>query len=158
MIQGYGKPLDSEKGLTLVEVLVAAVILGIAVISFSYMFGTAGADVIKLGNQRVCLHVARQEMEGLLELPYDAAALTVGRHYRRFKGPPADNGLDLEGHLFVQWQITSVDDPYGTGQDYKTIVLELYDDLLDEDPGWQGTDPAVQPVERVVTLTTIMAP
>lgn len=154
--------LASERGISLVEVLIAAIILGIAVISVSHMFGTAGAEVGKLGNQRVCLQVAQQEMERLLGLPYDDDELdTVGTHSRRFEGPPNDIGVpSLDGNLFVHWQVSYVDDPYGTGQDYKLIVLELYDDLLDGDPHWQGSDPSGQlnDVERVVTLTTLMAP
>lgn len=155
--------LASERGVSLVEVLIAAIILGIAVISVSHMFGTAGADVGRLGKQRVCLEVAQQEMERLLGLPYDDDELdTVGTHSRRFKGPPNDIGEpSLIGDLFVQWQVSYVDDRYGTGQeDYKLIVLELFDDFLDGDPHWQGSDPSGQlnDVERVVTLTTLMVP
>ena len=159
--------LASERGVSLVEVLIAAIILGIAVISVSHMFGTAGADVGKLGNQRVCLQLAQQEMERLLGLPYDDDELdTLGTHSRRFRfefeGPPNDIGVpSLDGNLFVHWQVSYVDDPYGTSQeDYKLIVLELYYDLLDGDPHWQGSDPSGQlnDVERVITLTTLMAP
>lgn len=153
------RPFSSEKGLTLIEVLTAAVILGIAVIAFSYLFGTAGADIVQLGDERVCLQVAQNEMENLLRLPYDDPALSAGRHYRRFKRPPAPSDPDLDGELFVEWQVTYFDDPYGTGQDYKRIALELYDDLLDGDPNWQGSDPDInRPLERAVTLTTLIAP
>jgi prepilin-type N-terminal cleavage/methylation domain-containing protein len=160
MNQGLERSFGSERGLSLIEVLFAAVILGIAVVTFSYLFGTAGADIVQLGNERVCLQVAHQEMEDLLNLPYDDTFLTAGRHYRRFKRPPADvKSPELDGELFVEWQVTYFDDPYGTGQDYKRIVLELYDDFLDDDPDWVGSDPAVnEPVERVITLTTFIAP
>jgi hypothetical protein len=152
--------LNSKAGVSLVEVLFAAIILGIAVISFSYLFGTAGADVVKLGNDRVSLAVAQHEMEALLDLSYDAPELAVGRHYRRFKRPPDPMDPHPQGDLFVDWNIAVFDDPYGTGQDYKTILLVLYDDLLDEETWSQGDDPAgeVKPIERVVTLTALMAP
>ena len=154
--------VDAETGLSLVEVLLAAVVLGIAVISFSYLFGTAGSDIVRLGHERVSLHVAEQEIEDLLRLPYDDANLTVSNgfdHYRRFKRPPGPvTTPDPDGELFVQWQVTACDDPYGSGQDYKRIALELYDDLLDGDPNWVGNHPDVQPQERVVTLSTFIVP
>jgi len=148
----------------LIEVLAAAVILGIAVICFSYMFGTAGADIVKLGNQRVCLQVAQQEMEDLLNLPYNDPALAATGgfdHSRRFKRPPEDiKNPALDGVLFVRWAVTYFDDPYGTGQDYKRIVLELYDDFLDQAIWSQASDPGseITDVERVVTLTTFITP
>ena len=154
--------VDTEAGLSLVEVLLAAVVLGIAVISFSYLFGTAGSDIVRLGHERVSLHVAEQEIEDLLRLPYDDANLTVSNgfdHYRRFKRPPGPvKTPDPDGELFVQWQVTTCDDPYGNGQDYKRITLELYDDLLDVDITWSGSRPTVQTGERVVTLSTFIVP
>jgi len=98
--------VDAETGLSLVEVLLAAVVLGIAVISFSYLFGTAGSDIVRLGHERVSLHVAEQEIEDLLRLPYDDANLTVSNgfdHYRRFKRPPGPvTTPDPDGELFVR--------------------------------------------------------
>lgn len=160
-IHGIRTSMASEAGVSLVEILIAIIILGLTVISVSYMFGTAEADVIRLGKQRVCLPVAQQEMETLVALPYDATDLTVGRHFRRFRRPPAPPDLDLNGDLFVEWYIALINDPHGTGQDYKTIVLEFFDDLLDEDTWPQGSDPRLEirdDVERVVTLTTLKAP
>lgn len=159
---GMKRSLDSETGLSLVEVLLAAVVLGIAIISFSYLFGTAGSDIVRLGSERVSLHVAQQEMEDLRRLPYDDANLTVTTgfdHYRRFKRPPGPvKTPDLDGELFLQWQVTGFDDPYGSGQDYKRIILELYDDLLDGDTSWTGSRPAVKPEERVVTVSMFIVP
>ncbi len=159
--------LGSEKGLTLVEVLFAAIILGIALVSFSYMFGTAGADIVKLGTQRVCLEVARQEMEDLLNLPYDHPELAATdevefNHYRRFRRPPANVKISaVDGDLFVRWAVTYFNDPHGTSQrDYKRILLELYDDLFDEATWSLGSNPSseIKDLERVVTLTTFIAP
>ncbi|NIQ39063.1 MAG: hypothetical protein GTN81_10790 [Proteobacteria bacterium] len=158
--RGLWRTLGPEKGLSLLEVLIAGVILGIAVIAFSYLFGTAGEDIVQLGNERVSLQVAHQEMEDLLGLPYDDSLLSAGRHYRRFKRPPADvKAPDLDGELFIEWRVSDFDDSYGTGQDYKGIILELYDDLLDGETDWQGTDPTLNsPAELVVTLTTFITP
>jgi hypothetical protein len=159
---GIRGALGPEAGLSLVEVLLAAVILGIAVISFSYLFGTAGSDIVRLGSERVSLHVVQQEMEDLRRLPYDHSDLTVSDgfdHYRRFKRPPASvKTPDVEGELFFQWQVTAFDDPYGRGQDYKRIILELYDDFLDGDTSWTGSRPAVKLAERVVTVSTFVVP
>jgi prepilin-type N-terminal cleavage/methylation domain-containing protein len=156
------RSFGSEKGFSLIEVLLAAVILGIAVISFSYLFGAAGSDIVRLGSERVSLHVAQQEMEDLLRLPYNDPELTVTNgfdHYRRFKRPPGPvKTADLEGELFLQWQVMACDDPYGSGQDYKRITLELYDDFLDGDSSWVGSHPGVQPEERVVTVSTFIVP
>ncbi len=164
--RGEQKLLNSEKGLTLVEIIMATIILGIAVISFSYMFGTAGGNIVKLGDQRVCLQLAQQELEDLLRLPYNdpALAVTGGFTNRRFNRPPADTKEQaLDGDLFVRWQVSYFDDPYypnGVGQDYKAITLELYDDLFDEATWSLGTNPSgeITDRERVVTLTTFIAP
>ncbi len=159
--------LNSERGVTLIEIIIAAIILGIAVISFSYMFGTAGGDIVKLGNERVCLQLAQQELEDLLRLPYNDPALAVTNgfdHYRRFKRPPEDiKNPALDGDLFVRWQVSYFDDPYypnGIGQDYKGITLELYDDLFDEATWSLSTNPSgeITDRERVVTLTTFIVP
>ena len=162
MKRGIQSTVSSETGLSLVEVILAAVVLGIAVISFSYLFGTAGSDIVRLGQERVSLYVAEQEIEDLLRLPYNDPGLTVTSgfdHYRRFKRPPGPvKTPDQDGELFVQWQVTACDDPYGSGQDYKGIILELYDDLLDADVNWSGSRPAVQTGERVVTLSTFVVP
>jgi hypothetical protein len=83
----------------------------------------------------------------------------VGRHYRRFRRPPAPADADLDGDLFVEWQIVLHGDPYGTGQDYKEVVLVLYDDLLDDDLWAPGNDPPVNdPRERVAMLITLISP
>ena len=156
---GFQTSFHSERGLSLIEVLCAAVILGIAVIAFSYMFGAAGADIVQMGNERVCIQIAQQEMERLVGLPYEDSDLSVGRHYRRFRRPPAPTDVDLDGDLFVEWRVTLHDDPYGNGQDYKEAVVVLYDDLLDNDLWAPGNDPVVNdPRERVATLITLIAP
>ncbi len=166
-VRGRETFLGSEKGLTLVEIIIATIILGIAVVSFSYLFGTAGGNIVKLGDQRVCLQLAQQEMEDLLRLPYNDPALAVTNgfdHYRRFKRPPEDiKSQALDGDLFVRWQVSYFDDPYypnGIGQDYKGIILELYDDLFDEATWSLGSNPSgeITDRERVVTLTTFIAP
>lgn len=165
MRQGLERSLSSEKGLSLIEVLLAAIILGIAVISVSYMFGTAGADISKLGNERVCHQVAQDEMERLLGLSYDDPGLietSAGSpNSRRLERPP-DGNEDPDGSLLVLWWVTDIDEPAnGVGNDYKCIVLQLYDDLVDEDVRWPSgslSSSDVKVVERVVTLTTIMAP
>jgi hypothetical protein len=146
--------LTSEKGLSLVEVLFAAVVLGIAVVSVPYMFGTAGQNIGRLGDERVCLAVAQQEMEHILSLPY---SLIVDGS-KRFRRPPDPTTQDPDGDLFVQWDVTPIlDDPHGMGHEYKLIVLDLYDRRIDNGD-WQGTTPVVTPEERVVTLTTFVAP
>jgi len=153
--------LIPETGVSLVEVLMAAIVLGIAVVSISHMFGTAGADIGKLGNQRVALQVAQDEMESLLSLPYDDPLLdgTAGDQYRRFERPPNTGVPSLTGSLLVRWSVADIDEAAnGSGNDYKRIVLELYDDLLDDDIWNSGTLPAFKPAERVVTLTTLIAP
>ncbi len=153
--------LTPETGVSLVEVLMAAIVLGIAVVAISYMFGTAGADIGKLGNQRVALQVAQDEMESLLSLPYDDPLLdgTAGDQYRRFERPPNTDVTSLTGSLLVRWSVADIDESAnGVGNDYKRIILELYDDLLDDDVWATGTLPAFKPAERVVTLTTLIAP
>ncbi|MBW2059366.1 MAG: type II secretion system protein [Deltaproteobacteria bacterium] len=151
----------SQSGVSLVEILIAIIVLGLAAVSVSYMFGTAGADVDRLGKERVCLGVAQRELEELLSLPDDSPELSVGRHFCRFRRPPASPAADSGGDLFVEWEVVEIDDPYGKGQDYKKIVLTLYDDRLDDNAwplGLSDLDAEVDPVERVITLTTIMTP
>ena len=148
------RPLSSNTGLSLIEVLFAAIILGIAVTSISYMFGTAGADIGKLGDERVCLQLAQEEMERLIGLPYDHEDLAEGGDSRRFTRPGSEGPADL----YVSWDVTLVADPHGSGQDYKLIILRLYDDRLDGEAWGPGDPPTVTPLERIATLATLKAP
>src|SRR5512134_276378 len=57
-----GRP-SSQAGFTIVEVLVAALVAGVAIVGIALMFGSGSAWVSLLGEDRVALGLAEQRIE-----------------------------------------------------------------------------------------------
>ena len=64
--------LRDQRGLALVEVLTAGVILAIAVIGLAVMFSWGQAFVVAQGDDRVALYLAQQRIESLRASGYTA--------------------------------------------------------------------------------------
>jgi len=74
------RPCD-ERGLSLVEVLVAAVVLGIAAVGVALMFSTGQAFINGEGDSRISLFLAQQKVERLRASGYgelNRLALSTG--------------------------------------------------------------------------------
>ena len=65
--------LRGECGVALVEVLVAGVVLGIAIVGLAVMFSWGQAFVVAQGDDRVALYLAQQKIESLRASSYSAA-------------------------------------------------------------------------------------
>jgi prepilin-type N-terminal cleavage/methylation domain-containing protein len=76
------KLVNAEGGFTLVESVLAVVILGIALGACILSFSMAMRAVSTAGNQQVALHSARLELEGLrtYSLTKSTSPLTSGTH------------------------------------------------------------------------------
>jgi prepilin-type N-terminal cleavage/methylation domain-containing protein len=76
------KLVNAEGGFTLVESVLAVVILGIALGACILSFSMAMRAVSTAGNQQVALHSARLELEGLrtYSLTNSTSPLTSGTH------------------------------------------------------------------------------
>ena len=59
-----------ERGLSLIEVLVAALIVGISAVGVALMFGTGQAYVWTEGDSRVALYLAQQKVEQFRSVGY----------------------------------------------------------------------------------------
>lgn len=60
-----GPKFCEERGLALVEVLVAALILGIATVGLAQLFSSAQIQVVAQGDDRVALYLAQAQIETL---------------------------------------------------------------------------------------------
>jgi len=62
----------NKSGFSLVEILVATLLLLVLLLAGAMVLYTTGADVQIYGNKRVALELARSQMEGLLSTDYDS--------------------------------------------------------------------------------------
>jgi type II secretory pathway pseudopilin PulG len=69
-----------QDGFTLVEVVVAAALLILALSAFIASFVQAGRSAAIADNRLDAVHNARQQMETLISYPYNASALSIGTH------------------------------------------------------------------------------
>jgi hypothetical protein len=111
---GCRKPLRSprlpsgERGVGLMEVVVATVIAVIAVVALAYSFGAGRGLVTRYEIARVALAAAQRRMEMLSALPDTATALQIGRH------PGSGTyAVQVDGRTVVveSWRVDAYDDP-----------------------------------------------
>jgi Tfp pilus assembly protein PilV len=70
--------LTEEIGISLVEVLVTALVIGVAIIGLSSMFGTGSAWVASTGDERVASGLAQQMIEQLRASGWSCATSPAG--------------------------------------------------------------------------------
>ena len=126
--------LRDERGLSLLEVLIAIIILAVALTSISYFFSQARGNIEVTGRMRCGLALAQDKMEELKDLGYSHDDLTVT------DGAPHSDRVDsagiakADGEFYREWAVTPVDDSAdGTGggdMDYKLVELKIYDQRL----------------------------
>jgi len=110
---------DSEKGLTLIEVLVSAVVLVIVILGGMQFFIFGSARINREGHRRAALELAQQKIEELLASNYGEVV------------SGSETGLPLDGiDCNRSTEVTYVDDPadaLGTDdddpQDYKRVSV-----------------------------------
>lgn len=142
-------------GFSLLEVLVAATLLAVAVIGTGYLFVAGQAGLEQEEWLRAALEKASQKMEELRGLPLSDSSLKgepePGREHLEPSNPvvledkgTADPSDDLKGYL--RWRVVLVDDPRsGAGEDYLLVRVEV------------SQDSAFSPFLPGITLETLLA-
>src|SRR6188472_4005062 len=69
--------LRHESGFSLIEVLVAALVLSVGVAATMRVFGASGRTTLRAQAQQVAVQEAQAELERLAGVPYPALALTA---------------------------------------------------------------------------------
>ena len=80
--------VGEQRGLSLVEVLVASVVVGIAGVGVAMMFGTGQAYINAEGDNRVMLFLAQQRIEQVRALGYSSL----------FASPPSSSTQAVPNH------------------------------------------------------------
>jgi prepilin-type N-terminal cleavage/methylation domain-containing protein len=98
------RPKRRQEGWTLIEVLVAVVILTVGLLAVGTMQISAIRGNFMGGNTSIALCLASQKMEDLLNRPYDDADLVAGDH-----GPEqvSDSGETGAGFYRWAWNVTN---------------------------------------------------
>ena len=128
--------LRNSKGLSLLETLIAIIILAIALTSISYFFSTARGNIEVSGHMRCGLVLAQDKMENLKDLGYFNADLSGD-----LSGETHSDRVDSAGDpdaddrpFYREWTVYDIDnDADGTGPDevdYKRVELAVYDQRL----------------------------
>ena len=125
--------LQVPQGLSLLETLMAIMVLGAAVVSVGYFFSQGRANIDAFGRTRCALAVAQERMDALKDVPYLDSDLDEGIHSERVD---ASGDAAADGIFFREWTVSAVaDDANGTDEtmDYKLVDLSIYDQRLAPD-------------------------
>jgi type II secretory pathway pseudopilin PulG len=124
--------LRNSKGLSLLETLIAIIILAVTLTSISYFFSAARGNIEVSGHMRSGLVLAQDKMEELKDLAYSHDDL------REDNNPHSDQvtsmgDADASGAFYREWTVTDIDDPadsIGGDTDYKLVDLKVFDQRL----------------------------
>jgi type II secretory pathway pseudopilin PulG len=145
--------LSTPKGLSLLETLIAIIILAVALISISYFFSTARGNIEAFSWMRCGLVLAQDKMEQLKDLGYFHDDLSIGIHSDQVDStgdPEAD-----DRPFYREWTVTALPDNadgIADDDDYKLVELAVYDQRLA--PGSELADPN----KLVAELRTYISP
>jgi len=126
-----------KKALTLVEVLVAAVILSIAIAGSQGIALFAWRAVHRSGGNSLAMSYAQQVHENLRGLGYNASPeMGIGTQlpYDETTNPscripdiPADHPLKAKYNASLSWDVSYADDPhsYGSEHRYKIVTVKV---------------------------------
>ena len=90
--------LRHESGFTLIEVLVAALVLSVGVAATMRVFGASGRTTLRAQAQEVAVQQAQAELERAAGVPYPALALTASAP---FSSDPRNPGYRVSGTSFT---------------------------------------------------------
>ncbi len=150
-------PLKQQNGFSFVETMVAALITGIAMLGFAYMFANARSIANELGTKRMALAQGVKKMESLKKAGYAGAGLAVtlpgAGNAVTYPGTPEALTIDKRAATRI-WTVIGVDDIFdgaGPGDadgnliDYKQVTVTVT---------WSGRTGKAQSV----SLATLIAP
>ncbi len=111
--------LHGERGVGLMEVIVATVIATVAILALAYSFGTGRGLINRFEVARMALAAAQSRMEWLATQPPYGPDLAIGSH------GPKNVVVDGRGVAQETWTVTAYDDPVnGAGQqDMKRVTV-----------------------------------
>ena len=139
--------LRDERGLSLLEVLIAIIILAVALTSISYFFSQARGNIEVCGHMRCGLALAQDKMEELKDLGYSHPDLYVdpdlGVATYSDRVDSVGDAAAVDRPFYREWTVRAVPDPAnGTDEpmDYKLVELKVYDQRLN--PGSPTLDDA----------------
>ena len=100
----WARPPEGQRGLTVVEVLVAAAILAVAILGIAGMVPTAYQNVGYGGQMTKAANLAREKMEELKNASYNALPI---------RGTPDTDPQPIEGVFSRSWRIEESGLPAG---------------------------------------------
>lgn len=127
---------SASSGFTMIEVLLAIVILGIGVLATSSMVTSSLTETRNASEKNVALKVASEIADRLMPLQYDvsgtAPELTVGTHVPTDgTAIPASYNQILPGANRVQWTVTAWDaDGDATNDSLSIMITVAWDPAL----------------------------
>ncbi len=105
--------LKNEKGFNLIEVVIAAAILGIALLAIFEIFPASYSEIAYAGRQSKAVYLARDLAETLKALPYDDPKLDVRPHADTV-WVDTDNNPDTSPDTYYrEWIVTTIDTTTG---------------------------------------------
>ena len=152
--------LSTPKGLSLLETLIAIIILAVALISISYFFSTARGNIEAFSWMRCGLVLAQDKMEQLKDLGYFHPDLYVdpdlGETTHSDLVDSVGDSEEDDREFYREWTVSYEYDPddgtVADDPDYKFVVLKVYDQRLGT--GSQLADPN----KLVAELRTFISP
>jgi prepilin-type N-terminal cleavage/methylation domain-containing protein len=107
--------LKSQRGASLVEIMVALVIFGIGLTMAIRNLPESSAKTTRSRNMSIAVNLAQEKLEDLLALSYSDADLNAGNH--------SDPDNPLRGHFERNW--TVVDDTPITGMKAVSVTVNF---------------------------------
>ncbi|MFB0506658.1 MAG: prepilin-type N-terminal cleavage/methylation domain-containing protein [Thermodesulfobacteriota bacterium] len=144
--------LRNPKGLSLLETLIAIIILALALASISYFFSTARGNIEASGHMRSDLVLAQDKMEQLKDLGYSHPDLSEGTHSDEVDTVPERPGPEV----YREWNVELKRDPadgIADDDDYKLVDLKVYDQRLNP-----GNETPNDPNKLVAEVKTYISP
>jgi hypothetical protein len=121
--------LRNPKGLSLLETLIAIIILALTLTSISFFFSTARVNIEASGHMRCGLVLAQDKMEQLKDLGYFHADLSEGTHSDQVDIVPERPGPEVYREWTI-WDEYDLADGIPDDIDYKRVELKVYDQRL----------------------------
>ena len=116
MRAGHSPQRPDERGISLVEILIALVVLSVGIMAVSSVFPTGTRGQVQTRNLSDASYYALQKIEDLKAIPWSDPALSVGRH-------PAGVACDTLGASRAWTRFYNVDVMPAPYTDLKRVIV-----------------------------------